>query len=192
LRGAFAALLSPDRLIRCKLGGLHANLLHLAYNSLALLYFGPVLENALGSPRFLAVYLGAGVSGTATSFAFTHPVLSVGASGAVLGVGGALSVFFWRRRQVTSGIWVLVATILVLNLGLGAMTLHVDVAAHLGGLVAGLAATALLDVGFARRRLWLSVAGLAAPVMLAGALAVVGTATFTPSGAFPSCPTELL
>jgi hypothetical protein len=143
-----------------------------------------VLGNALGSPRFLAVYLGAGVGGAAVSFALTHPILSVGASGALGASSGGAG-------RSSSSVWVLVATILLLDLGMGAVTPHLDRAgapwrasgrAGLGGAARRRLPTAAVAGGGRPRR-----AGV--PV---GALATAGTATLTPSGAFPSCPTELL
>ena len=199
-------LLSPDPFELCQLGGvntsavlahhqywrlltavaLHAGALHLAMNSYGLLLFGPSLEQALGSWRFLAVYAGAGAAGAAASLALNHPMLSVGASGAIFGAGGALAaVFYYYRVGVGAGVWLYVATLVLVSLALSATHVGVDNAAHLGGLLAGLAAGALLVGG----RRPLRGVGLAVPFLLAAVLTALAAATFTahPSGAEPVC-----
>ena len=77
---------------------LHADVLHLAANTLSLNNLGPLAERLSGRRRFAAVYAAAGVASSLASFAF-NPAPAVGASGAIFGVGGALAVFFWRHRK---------------------------------------------------------------------------------------------
>ncbi len=113
---------------------------HLLGNLAALLVLGPALVAALGPWRFLAVYLAAGVAGNALSFAVTPPnVISAGASGAILGVLGALGG--QRLRFAASARyrgWQVVAALLAyLAIAVGAEP-GVDTMAHLGGLAAGL------------------------------------------------------
>lgn len=70
---------------------LHANVMHLFLNMLMLFFFGPVLERRIGSGNFLAVYLGSGIlAGLVQVIVFPSTVL--GASGALFGVMGALTV----------------------------------------------------------------------------------------------------
>ena len=87
--GAFAALAKDDYLVRR--GGyhrlvtacfLHGGVAHLLMNSQSLRMLGPQVEGWFGSGRFAALYLTAGVSGNALSFAAGRAPLSVGASGA--------------------------------------------------------------------------------------------------------------
>ena len=70
---------------------LHASVLHLGLNMLALVYIGIMEdgEKLLGSWRFLGIYLVAGLGASAASVIFTHEQ-AVGASGAIMGVLGAL------------------------------------------------------------------------------------------------------
>ena len=128
---------------------LHASLLHLFANMYSLNAIGPAVERLFGTPRLLAFYLLAGVAGVTLSLAFS-PYRSVGASGAIFGLLGALGVFLYRHRkafgpasQVQLRQIVLVA---LLNLGLGLMP-GIDNWGHLGGLLAG----ALLAAGFGPR-----------------------------------------
>ena len=114
---------------------------HLLGNMATLLVLGPALVAALGPWRFLAVYLLAGVAGNALSYQVTPPdVVSAGASGAILGVLGALGG--QRLRFAASARyrgWQVVAALLAyLAVAVGAEP-GVDTMAHLGGLAAGLA-----------------------------------------------------
>lgn len=114
---------------------------HLLGNMATLLVLGPALVAALGPWRFLAVYLVSGVAGNALSYAVTPPdVVSAGASGAILGVLGALGG--QRLRFAASaryrGWQVIAALLAYLAVAVGAEP-GVDTMAHLGGLVAGLA-----------------------------------------------------
>jgi len=117
-------------------------------NAYALTRLGPLLEERLGSARFIVLFLVTGVGGSAASalWNFTSPVLSAGASGALCGLLGA-GIVVGRREGGISGkamgrfmiewsVWVLVFGIFV-----GA-----DNVAHIGGGVAG-ALFALLAVG---------------------------------------------
>ncbi len=114
---------------------------HLLGNMATLLVLGPALVAALGPWRFLFVYGVAGVAGNALSYAVTPPdVVSAGASGAILGVLGALGG--QRLRFAASaryrGWQVIAALLAYLAIAVGAEP-GVDTMAHLGGLASGLA-----------------------------------------------------
>jgi membrane associated rhomboid family serine protease len=120
---------------------LHAGLWHLGLNMFALWILGGVLEPLLGRWRFVAVYLISAVAGAVASYAFGSPlVVSVGASGAVFGLLGAILVSLRRLNRDVSGVVVL----LVINLGIGFVVPNIDWRAHLGGLLAGVVATAAM------------------------------------------------
>ncbi len=121
---------------------LHGGLGHLFFNMIGLFFFGPRLEERLGSREFLWLYFLSGIGGAAFQTAFASAAPMVGASGAVYGVllGFAL---YWPRERIY--IWVilpveawLLATLLVagslyagINPAQGSRTAHF---AHLGGL----------------------------------------------------------
>jgi len=120
---------------------IHIGPRHLLGNMAALLVLGPALVAALGPWRFLVVYLLAGIAGNALSYQVMPPdVVSAGASGAILGVLGALAG--QRLRFAASaryrGWQVIAALLAYLAVAVGAEP-GVDTMAHLGGLVAGLA-----------------------------------------------------
>jgi membrane associated rhomboid family serine protease len=122
---------------------LHANLWHLLFNMLGLLFFGPRLEAELGGRDFLLLYFISGIAGALLSF-ITPYVAIVGASGAVFGVLLGFARY-WPREQIM--IWgiipvearwlVIIMTVLSLIGGFGGGG---DVAhfAHLGGFAGGL------------------------------------------------------
>lgn len=127
----------------------HANFIHIGMNMLVLYVYGMNVEQVFGSGRFLLIYVISGLTGSAFSFAFGSGAPSVGASGAVFGVVGALVVYLYRRRssqfisQHLSGIM----GFLVLNAVIGFILPQVDVLAHLGGLAGGAALGFAFDRG---------------------------------------------
>ncbi|MFI6871032.1 rhomboid family intramembrane serine protease [Nocardia sp. NPDC050406] len=115
-------------------GFLHYGLVHLAVNMLALYMLGPYCETALGRGRYLAVYLASLLGGSAAVMAMVDPLTAtVGASGAIYGLFGAVAVIMLRTRQNLTQIAVLLAINLILSVSLPGVSIW----AHLGGLAAG-------------------------------------------------------
>jgi rhomboid protease GluP len=122
---------------------LHVGVLHLALNSFGLYIFGSVVEQALGTARMVTLYLVTGFCATAVSFAFGPPaVAAVGASGAVFGMLGVWLAYNLRRRSLAMARanvqWALM--LIGINLVFGLSVPGIDNLAHVGGLVAGVAA----------------------------------------------------
>lgn len=127
---------------------LHGGLIHLAFNSYALYIMGPQAERLFGTWRFLAIYLLAGFAGVLGSYIHS-PGLSIGASGAIFGLIGALAAFFYvvrsligaeaSRQQLNQLIG-----LAVVNLLFGFIMPTIDNAAHIGGLLAGTVAGYIL------------------------------------------------
>jgi membrane associated rhomboid family serine protease len=135
---------------------LHYGPLHLAFNMLALLIFGSELERLLGRGRYLAVYLVSLVGGAAAIQLFGDPFIQVaGASTAIYGLMGAFGVVLVHGKQDLRGLLTLLGINLVISFLPG-----VSLIGHLGGLVGGAAAAAIL-VG-ARRNRTLAAAGTVA------------------------------
>ncbi|HEU4565513.1 MAG TPA: rhomboid family intramembrane serine protease, partial [Gemmatimonadaceae bacterium] len=127
---------------------------HLIGNAVALYVLGMACEHAGGAAVMAVVYLASALAGSAASVAM-GPGPSVGASGAIFGVLGAVVVLLARNRERfhvrdkrIGGVLAVWAAITLLQ---GWLTPMVDNAAHLGGLAAGaLAALALGDRMIAR------------------------------------------
>jgi membrane associated rhomboid family serine protease len=130
---------------------LHASLLHLAFNMLALYWLGSIVEQALGSWRFLALYFVSGIAGSAGALVFSDPfAVTVGASGAIYGIMGALLVLEYRATGSFAGP---ALGLIVLNLALTFAIPNISIGGHLGGLVAGTLATfALAHFRYAQPR----------------------------------------
>jgi rhomboid protease GluP len=122
---------------------LHYGVIHLGMN-MACLYQVGFVERIFGRAEFVALYFASGLVGGLASLA-THPqAVSAGASGAVFGMFGAFTaVMVVRRKQVDPGAWKRtmrsLGTFFGINLVLGLSARSIDIAAHLGGLVAGFA-----------------------------------------------------
>lgn len=122
-------------------GLIHAGVMHVAFNMLALFMVGPALEQVLGRIRFLLLYLVALLAGSLGALLLSPDALTIGASGAVFGLFGALLVA-QRMAGVplrASG----VLPVLVINLVFTLATPGVSIGAHLGGLAGGAVAGAI-------------------------------------------------
>ena len=124
---------------------LHAGIIHIAFNMLVLHQLGTPLELKLGSAKFTMIYFVSGLGGSIASVLFNDPfTLSVGASGAIFGLMGAYFVVSRSLRLDASQIRVMIG----INLVIGFVIPGIDWHAHLGGLAAGAAVTALIHKVF--------------------------------------------
>lgn len=122
----------------------HAGLMHIGFNMLALYFFGPRVEERLGSARFLWLYMLSGISGALLSLIFAPMSPIIGASGAVFGVMLAFARFWPRAQIYIMGIlpieaWLAVLLMVVFALWSGFTGSRSGVAdfAHLGGFAGG-------------------------------------------------------
>ena len=126
---------------------LHFGWVHLAVNCFGLYIFGQMIEGIYGRNRFLVIYVLAGLAGGVASYAFnlSHALqyTGVGASGAVLGLLGAMTAFFVRNRDMLGGMGsrTIIGLLLVagINLAFGFIMPGVDNFAHIGGFAGGVA-----------------------------------------------------
>lgn len=116
-------------------GFLHAGLLHLGFNMFALYVVGQLLEPALGTPRFLALYFASLLAGSFGVMLIDPNAATVGASGAVFGIFGATMVIARGRgmNQVANELGFL----LVINLIITFTVPYISIGGHVGGLVGG-------------------------------------------------------
>lgn len=132
------------RMLSCTF--LHGGVDHILGNMMMLYVLGMACEHAFGRAQFLFLYVAAGIAGAAFSLMGGLP--SVGASGAIFGLAGALIVLFARNRQRLHlrdrriggvlGFWA------IYQLALGLFNPAVDNHAHLGGLIGGMAVGLIL------------------------------------------------
>jgi membrane associated rhomboid family serine protease len=122
---------------------LHGSLLHLAFNMFALYWLGTIVEQSVGTGRFMLIYFASGLAGSAGALLFTDPFIpTVGASGAIYGILGALLVLEYRATGSFAGP---ALGLIVLNLALTFAIPNISIGGHLGGLVGGILATFALS-----------------------------------------------
>lgn len=118
---------------------LHGGLIHIGFNMMSLMQFGPALEEIYGSARYLFLYVFTGAFGFFASALTGH--FSLGASGALLGLVGAMLAITSKRggafmRELRSRLITSVAILFVIGfMGF----LAIDNVAHIGGFAAGFA-----------------------------------------------------
>jgi rhomboid protease GluP len=171
------------RLVTCMF--LHFGILHLGFNMWVLWDIGRLVERLVGNVGFIVLYFVSGIAGSFASLAWHPTVISAGASGAVFGVVGALLGFVVFRRDtvpaaVLKQLRNSMAAFLIYNILYGMTASGIDMAAHLGGLVAGFVCGLILSQPLsvemiARRRI------RNRAVVLAGAIALPLAAFALPS-----------
>jgi len=126
-------------------GFLHAGPLHILGNMLCLMLWGGPLERRLGALYFTLIYL-SGLLGGAIVSDISHPgpYLSVGASGAISAVLGALLAL--RLLRLVDLPWSFFVVNIGLNIAIAASFARIDWGAHLGGFIAGMIACVGLDL----------------------------------------------
>jgi rhomboid protease GluP len=121
---------------------LHAGIIHIAFNMWILVDAGRRIERMVGSFGFFVMYTVSGILGSVASIAVNPAVISVGASGAVFGVFGCLLAVIARQRNTLElsalkPIARNAAVFIGFNVLFGLQMEGIDLAAHIGGLVAG-------------------------------------------------------
>src|SRR5579871_5496974 len=128
---------------------LHGGIMHIAFNMWCLWDLGALCESLYGRWTYAAIYLITGISGGLASVAWNPRVLSVGASGAIFGLAGALIASFYLGEFSLPGIAIRgtlrsLVVFAVFNLFFGGVFGGIDNACHIGGLVSGLILGALI------------------------------------------------
>lgn len=118
---------------------IHFDIFHLALNMFALYYFGLINEGIYRAKRFVAIYFLSGLVGNVASLFVLAPLtVTGGASGAVFGIIGSYAVY-QRKAEQLLGALIYASLIFVQSMGF-----HVNIIAHLFGLLAGLVLGLLL------------------------------------------------
>ncbi|MER6003756.1 rhomboid family intramembrane serine protease [Nonomuraea angiospora] len=143
--------------------------LHILFNGWAIFVIGPYLERAFGHLRFAAVYLLSALGGSVLGLWLDPlPTATVGASGAVFGMFGAMFVVGRKLKLDVRGITLVIVLNLVITFVMPAISgLRISWTGHVGGLIVGtLLAAALAYAPKNNRTLWQVLA-------IVGALAVL-------------------
>jgi rhomboid protease GluP len=134
---------------------MHGNFSHLLNNMLVLLFIGDNLERAAGKLKYLLIYFGSGIIAGLTSISYNmwkdnglyaeSTTYSIGASGAIFGVVGAvLYIVIINRGRLKNISTRQMVFFVIFSLYGGIVNTHIDQAAHVGGFIVGVIFTALL------------------------------------------------
>ena len=125
---------------------IHANIFHLLCNMYTLYIIGSQVEQFLGKKKFIFIYFASALMGSLLSLTFSSG-FSVGASGAIFGLMGALVYFGYHYRlYLNTVIKSQIIPLIILNLALGFMINGIDNFAHIGGLIGGFLISKALGV----------------------------------------------
>lgn len=134
---------------------LHAGIIHLACNMYSLYILGPQLESFFGKVKYSIIFIGSGIIGNLVSLLFLKDyTVSVGASGAIFGLLGAMLYFGYHYRVYLSGVMrSQVVPVIILNLLIGFSLSGINNAAHLGGLVGGILLAKAVGVKYKSKKI---------------------------------------
>lgn len=127
---------------------LHAGIVHLLCNMYSLYVIGPQTESFYGKLKYLFIFIFSGICGSILSTAFSgNNTVSVGASGAIFGLLGALVYFGYHYRVYLGNVLKSqIIPIIILNLLIGLTFSGIDNFAHIGGLIGGVFASMAVGV----------------------------------------------
>ena len=152
----------------------HVAPIHLGFNMLALYFLGPMLEAVLGRARFVALYLVSGLVGSAAVMLLSNPHgQTVGASGAIFGLMGALAVVATKVGGQLQPILLWLGLNLVFTFTVPGISWQ----GHLGGLIGGAVLGAAMVYAPRRHRALVQWSAVAVVLVLTLALVGVGAAT---------------
>lgn len=126
------------RLFTCMF--LHGGFIHIAVNMYSLYSIGSQIEMIFGKLKYVVIYILSGISSSLFSYYLSPSPLSVGASGAIFGLLGAILAFAIKERdRMDKGVIGSIIITVVVNLYLGISVLeNIDNYAHIGGFIGGI------------------------------------------------------
>ncbi|HEY6236339.1 MAG TPA: rhomboid family intramembrane serine protease [Candidatus Elarobacter sp.] len=153
---------------------LHGSIAHIGLNMLALYWLGREVEAFYGKARFALLYVLAIVgSGLAIVYFSSYTVPTLGASGAIYGLFGALVAVGLRLGKRGRSMIMSMLPVIVLNLVFTFSVPGISVAAHVGGLITGFVAGLVLFMGARRRQVAYAYAYATAPAGTAAPVATI-------------------
>jgi rhomboid protease GluP len=128
-------------------GFVHNGLPHIFFNMYALLQAGSFVEFCYGTPRYALIYVAALLAGNIAAFVTTlgHDVHTLGASGAIMGVFGAMAILGFKLPRLRGALLQAALLPILLTLGYGLIVPFISNAAHIGGVLAGALVALMLN-----------------------------------------------
>jgi len=128
---------------------LHADFQHLIGNMFFLYLIGKIVAHLYGNKRFIILYLLSGLAGNVASLLIYSNVNSLGASGAIMGIGGVLffKLFFDKNKALRYlGNYVVLVMVIIFNIASGFISTGIDNAAHVVGFLVGFALAVIFSM----------------------------------------------
>jgi rhomboid protease GluP len=145
LGGKYGPLINDGewwRILTCNF--LHGGLIHIGMNMYSLYAIGPQIEEIFGKIKYVIIYTVAGISSSLLSYYLAPNTLSIGASGAIFGLLGALLSFAIKEKdRINKGAITNIVVIVAINLYIGTTIPNIDNYAHLGGFLGGIISSIL-------------------------------------------------
>lgn len=117
---------------------LHGGILHLAVNMYSLYAMGPIVEKLYGKTKYIILYFTAGICSSIFSYIFSTSI-SIGASGAIFGLLGAVLVFAIKSKGKTGSAFIKnILSVIFVNIFIGMTLPNIDNFGHIGGLLGGI------------------------------------------------------
>nr|WP_315206884.1 rhomboid family intramembrane serine protease [uncultured Flavobacterium sp.] len=148
----------------------HIGIFHLLMNCYALAYVGLLLESYLKKRDFLLTYLFCGLIASLASLYYNTDIVSAGASGAIFGMYGILLVsilFNTIDKKANSSLLLTIGTLIVLNIA-NSFKEGIDGAAHIGGLVSGIAFGSILALLVKNRKIGITIVASTTLILTVG------------------------
>lgn len=116
---------------------IHDGILHIGFNMFALWQIGTVVEHLFGSPKMALIYLVSMLGSAWAIYHFSYNEVTIGASGAIFGLFGALVWAGLRMGKPGRGLVQGMLGVVLINVIYGFAIPNISQAGHLGGLVSG-------------------------------------------------------
>ena len=127
---------------------LHIGTVHLLCNMYSLYILGQNIEHFFGKIKYIIIYLLSAVFASLFVMVFNPTSISAGASGAIFGFLGALLYFGYNYRgYIGNSLISQIVPVIIINLGIGFVTPGISNAAHIGGLIGGVAVASMVGLG---------------------------------------------
>ncbi|OOP75125.1 rhomboid family intramembrane serine protease [Clostridium beijerinckii] len=124
------------RLLTCAF--LHSSIIHIAFNMYSLYIVGPQIQQIYGAKKYLVIYITSCITASILSYLASPYTISVGASGGIFGLLGALLAFaIMERHRLQKKYISSLLQIILINLFIGLSVKNIDNYAHIGGLIGG-------------------------------------------------------
>ena len=124
---------------------LHGGIIHIIFNMMALKIIGVQVEQVYGRKKYAVIYLASAIGSSALSYILSPQSISVGASGAVFGLLGAMFMFGYKnRKNIGKEYMINIIQVIILNIAIGLTVPNIDNFGHIGGLIVGSLIAAVL------------------------------------------------